>query len=151
MKLILGSDHAGYRLKEAIKKYTKKLGHENLDYGTNSEEPIDYPDISEKVARDVVNKNLKGILVCGSGTGMSIAANKVKGARAALCYDEFTAGVAREHNDANILCLAGRDMSIKKAEKITKVWLETAFSNEERHKRRVEKIKKIETKNLSSR
>lgn len=150
MKLLIGSDHAGYKLKEDIKKFAKKLGHEILDYGTNSEEPVDYPDISERLAKDVVRQNEKGILVCGSGTGMSISANKIKGARAALCYDEFTAKVSREHNDANILCLAGRDMTLVQARRITKAWLEAEFSGEERHRRRVEKIKRIETKNLPS-
>lgn len=148
MRLLIGSDHAGYKLKEEIKKFSKKLGHQVIDYGTTSEEPIDYPDISEKVAKDVVKNNGRGILVCGSGTGMTISANKIRGARAALCYDEFTARVSRAHNDANILCLAGRDMSQKQAKKITKAWLETEFSNEERHKRRVAKIKKLELKNL---
>ena len=146
MKIIIGSDHAGYKLKEDIKEYARKLGHEVIDYGTNSEEPIDYPDISEEVAKEVAKNNLKGILVCGSGTGVSIAANKIKGARASLCYDEFTARIAREHNDANILCLSGRNMSPMQAKKVTKTWLETEFSNEERHKRRVDKIKIMESK-----
>lgn len=144
MNLIIGSDHAGYKLKEVIKNYIQKIGHSIIDYGTNSEKPVDYPEISEKVAKDIVRKNTKGILICGSGTGMTISANKIKGARAVLCYDEFTARVSREHNNANILCLAGKDMSEEQAEKITKVWLETDFSNEERHKRRIKQIEEME-------
>ncbi len=144
MQIIIGSDHAGFKMKEEIRKYVEKLGHKILDYGTNSEESVDYPDIAGKVAGDVVKQKKIGILICGSGTGVTIAANKIKGARAALCFDEFTAKTSREHNDANILCLAGRDMTLGQAKKITKTWLDTEFSNEERHKRRIEKVMRLE-------
>lgn len=144
MQIIIGSDHAGFKMKEEIRKYVEKLGHKISDYGTNSEESVDYPDIAGKVAENVVKQKKLGILVCGSGTGVTIAANKVKGARAALCFDEFTAKTSREHNDANILCLAGLDMTLGQARKITKAWIEAKFSNEERHKRRIEKIMRLE-------
>ncbi len=146
MDVIIGSDHAGFKLKEEIKKFSQKLGYDVSDYGTNSEQSVDYPDIAEKVASDVVKKKKLGILICGSGTGVTIAANKIKGARAALCFDEFTAKTSREHNDANILCLAGRDMELAQAKKVAQAWLQSEFTNEERHKRRIEKVRRLETK-----
>jgi len=144
MKILIGTDHAGFKLKETLKAYIGKLGYDVKDYGADSEESVDYPLIGEKVAKDVSKKKARGILICGSGIGMSMAANKVKGVRAALCHNEYTAEVARTHNDSNILCIGSRDVEKGMAEKIVKKWLETEFSNEERHKRRVDEISKIE-------
>lgn len=144
MKILIGTDHAGFKLKEKLKKYINELGHDVKDYGTNSEESVDYPLIGNKVARDVVKNKVRGILVCGSGIGMSITANKVKGVRAAVCHNEFTAEVSRTHNNSNILCIGSRDVEKGMAKKIVKIWLETEFSNEERHKRRIDEISKIE-------
>jgi ribose 5-phosphate isomerase B len=140
MKIIIASDHAGYKLKEELKQYLKELGHEAEDMGTNSEESVDYPDYGKKAAKEVAKTKSKGILICGSGIGMSMVANKVKGIRAALCHNEYTAKASREHNDANILCLGARDTDRETAKKLTKIFLETEASSEERHKRRVSKI-----------
>lgn len=139
-KMIIGSDHAGFKLKEKIKKYLQELKQPAEDLGTNSEEPVDYPLIAKKVAKEVAKTNSIGILVCGSGIGMCITANKIKGIRAALCYDEETATLSRQHNNANILCLGARTSPAKDYKKIIKKFLTTEPSNEERHKKRVEEM-----------
>lgn len=147
MKIALGSDHGGYQLKENLKKYLKELKVEYQDFGCNSENPVDYPDVGFKIAIEVKNKNYdKGILICGTGIGMSIVANKIKGIRASLCHDVFSARYAREHNDANILTLGGRVIGSGLAKEIVKVWLNTDFSGEERHLKRLNKIKQEEDK-----
>jgi ribose 5-phosphate isomerase B len=147
MKIALGSDHGGYQLKENLKKYLKELNVEYKDFGCNSEKSVDYPDIGFKIAREVKNINYdKGILICGTGIGMSIVANKIKGIRASLCHDVFSARYAREHNDANILTLGGRVIDSGLAKEIVKVWLSTDFSGEERHLKRLNKIKQEEDK-----
>ena len=110
-KVIIGSDHAGFELKEKIKAYLKEQGYKIEDLGTNSKESVDYPLYGKKVAQKVAKTNSIGILVCGSGIGMTMTANKVKGIRAALCYDQETAILAREHNNSNILCLVSRTKS----------------------------------------
>ncbi len=111
-----------------------------MDLGAYSDKPVDYPLIGKKVAEKVAKSDSIGILICGSGIGMCMAANKIKGIRAALCYDEETAKAAREHNNANILCLGARTKSSKDYEKIIKTFLKTAFSKEERHRRRVKQM-----------
>lgn len=147
MKIALGSDHGGYQLKENLKKYLKELKVEYQDFGCNSENPVDYPDVGFKIATEVKNRNYdKGILICGTGVGMSIVANKIKGIRASLCHDVFSARYAREHNDANILTLGGRVIGSGLAKEIVKVWLNTDFSGEERHLKRLNKIKQEEDK-----
>ncbi|GAF75665.1 unnamed protein product [marine sediment metagenome] len=147
MKIALGSDHGGYQLKENLKKYLKELKVEYVDFGCENEKPVDYPDIGFKVAIDVKSgKYDRGILICGTGIGMSVVANKVRGIRAAFCYNEFTARCAREHNDANILVLGGRVIGSGLAKEIVKVWLNTKFSQEEKHINRLNKIKKEEDK-----
>lgn len=147
MKIALGSDHGGYQLKENLKKYLKELKVEYKDFGCNSEKSVDYPDIGFKIAIEVKNRNYdKGILICGTGIGMSIVANKIKGIRASLCHDVFSARYAREHNDANILTLGGRVIDSGLAKEIVKVWLNTDFSGEERHLKRLNKIKQEEDK-----
>lgn len=147
MKIALGSDHGGYQLKENLKKYLKELNVEYKDFGCNSEKSVDYPDIGFKIAREVKNRNYdKGILICSTGIGMSIVANKIKGIRASLCHDVFSARYAREHNDANILTLGGRVIDSGLAKEIVKVWLNTDFSGEERHLKRLNKIKQEEDK-----
>jgi ribose 5-phosphate isomerase B len=144
MKIIIGSDHAGFKLKEEIKEFLKGLKHKVKDYGTDSEESVDYPSYGHKVATDVAKDKSVGILVCGSGIGMSIVANKVNGIRAALCHDEYTAEAARKHNNANVLCLGSRVLEGKDAKGIVKKFLETKASTEDRHKRRVLEIKDLE-------
>jgi len=135
-KIIIGADHAGFELKEKI----KQLGYDIEDLGAFSEKPVDYPLIGKKVAQKVAKTNSIGILVCGSGIGMCITANKIKGVRAALCYDEETAKLAREHNNANILCLGARTQSSKNYKKIIKKFLTTDSSKVERHVRRVKQM-----------
>lgn len=145
MKIIIGSDHAGYRIKEKIKNYLDKLKINYEDVGADSfEEKDDYPDFAAKAARKVAkDKNTKGILVCGTGVGICIAANKVKGIRAVAAYDSYTAKMSRNHNNANILCLRGRNFPFWKTKMILKTWLDSGFSGDERHKRRIAKIEKI--------
>ena len=142
--IALGADHGGVLLKEAIKKY---LDSENIvyqDFGTFDEESIDYAPIAVKVARTIMSgKAEKGILCCGTGIGMSMAANKVKGIRAAVCTNEFCAEMTRRHNNANILCLGGRVIDEEKAVTLAKIFLETPFEGG-RHQRRIDEIASIE-------
>ena len=145
-KIFIGSDHAGFKLKGKIKEFLNKLGYDCEDLGAFNEEPSDYPETALKVAREVVVSNSKGILLCGTGLGEAIVANKLKGIRATNCFNEYTAKMSREHNNSNLLCLGARVLKVDEAKKITKIWLTTEFSKEERHKRRVEKIKQIEDK-----
>lgn len=147
MKIALGSDHGGYQLKENLKECLMELNVEYVDFGCENEKSVDYPDIGFKVAIDVKSgKYDRGILICGTGIGMSVVANKVRGIRAALCHNEFTARCAREHNDANILVLGGKVIGSGLAKEIVKVWLNTKFSQEERHINRLTKIKQEENK-----
>ncbi len=142
MKIALASDHAGYKLKEAIKEYLTE--YEVIDFGTNSTESMDYPDTGFKAAETVAKgKCERGILICGSGLGMSIVANKVKGIRAALCNSVELARLSRQHNDANILVLQGRFISKKQAGDIIKTWFSTEFDGG-RHQRRIDKISRYE-------
>ena len=146
MKVIIASDHAGYKLKEKIIKYLRGKKIEYQDLGTDSLSSVDYPDyairVAEKVAR---SRNTRGILVCGTGTGMTIAANKVKGIRAVAAYDAYSAKMSRIDNDSNVLGLRGRFFPYEKVKKIISIWLNTPFSEEERHKRRLNKIADYES------
>ena len=147
MKIALGSDHGGYQLKENMKKYLKEQNIEYVDFGCQSEKSVDYPDVGFKVAIEVKKgKYNKGILICGTGIGMSVIANKVRGIRAALCNNEFIARCSREHNDSNILVLGGRVIGPGLAKAIVKIWLDTKFSQEERHINRLNKITQKEDK-----
>lgn len=146
MKIAIGADHAGYHLKQDVLDYVQYLGYECQDFGTHNAEAIDYPDIALKVAQAVAQGTFdRGILICGTGVGMSITANKVRGIRAAVCGDTFTAHASREHNDANILCMGGRVIGPGLAQDIVKIWLETSFSQGERHVRRVAKMSALDT------
>ncbi len=143
MKVALGSDHAGFKLKEIIKNYLKRKKIEFEDFGTHSEESVDYPDYAFPVAEAVARGEFdRGILTCGSGVGATIVANKVKGIRAVNAYDTYTAKQSRQHGDCNVLCLAGKKLARAKATKIVDIWLKTEFSGEERHLRRIRKIEK---------
>lgn len=142
MKVIVGSDHAGLKLKEHLKGLLQKWGHEVVDVGTHSTESTDYPDFGEAVGRKVVEQQAMGLAVCGSGIGISIAANKVPGVRAALVGDATAARLSRQHNDANVLCLGERLVGPALAEDALKTFLETPFEGG-RHARRVEKLDKI--------
>ncbi|MFG6328196.1 MAG: ribose 5-phosphate isomerase B [Lachnospiraceae bacterium] len=136
--IALGSDQGGFGLKQEVIKHLQEKGLEYKDYGSYDEKPCDYPVYAKKVANAIVSGECdKGILICGTGIGISIAANKVKGIRAALCHDTFSAQATREHNDANILAMGARVIGPGHALKIVDTFLETEFSNEERHVRRV--------------
>ena len=138
MKIALGADHGGFEYKNKISDLLKKEGYDVTDFGTYSKESCDYPVFAKKVAEAVSTGVCdRGILICGTGIGMSIVANKFKGIRAALCSDTFSAKATREHNDSNILCMGERVITFDKAEEITRIWLETEFSGEERHIRRI--------------
>ncbi len=144
MKIAIGSDHGGFKLKEVIKEYLIKKGYEISDFGCYSEESVDYPDYAERVAKAVSNGEYDlGVLMCGTGIGISIAANKVKGIRAALCHDGLTARLAKQHNNANIICMGGRTTGIETAKDIIDNFLESKFEGG-RHLRRINKIKDIE-------
>ena len=144
MKIAIGSDHRGFEAKEQIKAIIHQLSHESIDFGTTSNSPVDYPDVAYLAAMAVSKKQAdKAILICGTGIGMCIAANKIKGIRAALCHDELTAQISRHHNDANILCISGDMTGEVLLRKMVEVWLSTEFSGG-RHKRRVRKIMAIE-------
>lgn len=144
MRVAIGADHAGYTLKEDLKRYLQALGHEVEDHGTDSEEPADYPPICAAVARSVRDGRAeRGVLVGGSGQGEQIAANKVRGARAALCNDLFTAFLSRSHNDANLVAIGARIVAPTLAREILKTWLTTPFEGE-RHERRIDQIAEIE-------
>ncbi len=143
MKVAIGSDHAGFELKEKVLKHLQDKGVDITDYGTKSETSCDYNDVALQVSKDVRDKVMdRGILICGTGVGMSIQANKVEGIRAALVHDMFTARDTRRHNDSNILTFGGRILGFELANAITDIWLETEFSGEDRHVRRVSKLTK---------
>ena len=144
MKIAVGSDHRGFEAKQQIKAIIAELGHECIDFGTNDNNPVDFPDPAYSVAMAVSKKQVdRAILVCATGIGMSIAANKVGGIRAALCHDELSTQISRDHNDANILCLSGDQIGEILLRKIGEKWLNTEFSGG-RHERRVRKIRAIE-------
>lgn len=148
MHLALGCDHRGLNLKKAIARFLTEKGHSYQDFGFYDSTPVDYPDIAQKVAEGVARGEFDhGILVCSTGIGMSIAANKVPGVRAALCYDIFTASRAREHNDANVLCLGGSIIGESLAQEILAVYLSTRFEGG-RHIKRLEKIRALESKGM---
>ena len=140
MIIPIASDHAGYEAKEKVKKLVEELGHMPVDFGTHSEESVDYPDFAVQVAQKVNDgEHEKGILVCGSGQGMCMTANKFKDVRAALVYDEDSAKLTRQHNNANVLCLPGRSLTDQQLKTIIELWLDTEFDGG-RHQRRVDKI-----------
>ncbi len=144
MKIGLASDHGGYELKEHIREHLEKKGIEYIDYGTNSEESVDYPDYGRKAGEAIMSGEVdRAIVVCGTGIGISLAANKVKGVRCALCGDSYSARMSREHNNANALALGGRVIGKDLALEIVDIWLRTEFAGG-RHERRVNKISEIE-------
>ena len=148
MKIAIASDHAGFPEKEQLKAVLDELGIQYEDLGTRSTESVDYPDYARKVAEEVAQGKVdQGLLVCGSGTGMAIAANKVPGVRAAVAWNEETARLAREHNDANILALGGRMMPFEELAKIVRAWFAAQFGGG-RHSLRVDKIREIEQEEL---
>jgi ribose 5-phosphate isomerase B len=143
-KIAIGSDHAGFEAKEKAKTELASLGVEVVDKGADSLDSVDYPDFGAAVARAVASGEVeRGVLVCGSGIGISIAANKIPGARAALCWNEETARLAREHNDANVLCFGSRFIEPEQAARMVRIFLETDFAGG-RHSQRVEKLSALD-------
>ncbi|MFH1133943.1 MAG: RpiB/LacA/LacB family sugar-phosphate isomerase [Nanoarchaeota archaeon] len=138
MQLAIGADHAGFRLKEDLKKELSGISF--VDVGTHSEDPVDYPDIADKLCTLLVKEHIQGILICSTGIGMCMAANRNPKIRAALGYSTEAARLSRLHNNANVLCLASRTMKAEDAIEIAKAWLDTRFSGEERHVRRLSKF-----------
>jgi ribose 5-phosphate isomerase B len=149
MKIALGADHAGFEEKEKLKKTLDEIGVEYEDFGTNSLDSVDYPDFAQKVGRAVASGEVEqGIVVCGSGIGIAIAANKIHGIRAAQAWNEETARLARQHNDANVLSIGARVIPEEEIPKIVKAWFEAKFEGG-RHERRIEKISKLENEQES--
>lgn len=145
--IALGNDHAGLELKNAIKAHLDERKIEYKDFGTYTEDSCDYAVFAEKTARAVASGECElGILCCGTGVGISMAANKVRGIRAACCSDLFSAEMTRRHNDANILCMGGRVVSVERALELADIFLDTPFSNEERHIRRIAQITDLENR-----
>ncbi len=143
--IYIGADHAGFNLKEELKKYLKELGYEFEDLGNKElDSQDDYPDFAFQVAKKVVETKGQGILICATGSGICMAANKVRGVRGSVAWDEFTALQAKEHNNANIICLAGKVLDVEAAKKIIRLWLEADYAGEERHTRRLGKIEQGE-------
>lgn len=147
MKIAMGADHAGFRLKDEIGQALRDMGHEVEDFGCHSADSIDYPDYAFPVCEKVASGEAdRGILICGTGIGMSIAANKVPGIRCALVHDLFSAKATREHNDTNVLAMGERVIGPGVALEIAKVWIETEFSQAARHQNRINKLKSLEHK-----
>ena len=149
MKLVVGSDHAGFQLKNEMATLLKSLGHDVLDVGAYDERPSDYPDFAEAVGRAVLDGRAeRGVLICGSGVGASVAANKLIGIRAGMCHDTYSAHQGVEHDNINVLVLGSRVVGVKLAEDLVKAFLGAQFTQEERHVRRLAKVKALEDKML---
>ncbi len=145
MRVALGADHAGFELKQMLSEHLRSLGHDVLDLGANSSEPSDYPDFAEAVGRAVVEGRAeRGVLVCGSGVGAAVAANKLPGIRAGLCHDTYSAHQGVEHDDMNVLVLGSRVIGPELARELVQVFLKATFSGEERHRRRLAKVAALE-------
>lgn len=148
MRIAVGSDHRGAHLKDKITAYLKSSGHDVTDVGTSGDESVDYPDFASVVGQKVSSGDIeRGILICGTGIGMAIAANKYPGVRAAPCNDEVTAEISRRHNNLNVLCLSADLLSPRMVERMVEVWINTEFEGG-RHARRLEKITDIEAKQI---
>jgi RpiB/LacA/LacB family sugar-phosphate isomerase len=152
MRVVVGADHAGFVLKQEIAEDLRRRGHEVLDVGTNSTAPVDYPDSAEAVGRAVTEGRAeRGVLVCGSGVGASVAANKLPGVRAAVCHDAYSAHQGVEHDDMNVLVLGGRIVGPALAHELVEAFLAARFSGDERHVRRLDKVKALEARFSSNR
>jgi RpiB/LacA/LacB family sugar-phosphate isomerase len=147
MKIVIGSDHAGFQLKVAMGDLLRSMNQEVLDVGAFNENPSDYPDFAEAVGRAILDRKAeRGVLICGSGVGASVAANKLTGVRAAVCHDTYSAHQGVEHDDMNVLVLGSRIVGVKLAEDLVKGYLAAKFTNEDRHVRRLAKVKALESK-----
>src|SRR5271155_3070308 len=151
MKLVVGADHAGFPLKEEVRGYLERLGHEAIDVGAYNTEPSDYPDFAEAVGRVLIaGRAERGILICGSGVGVNVAANKLPGIRAGMCHDTYSAHQGVEHDNINVLVLGSRVIGVALAHDLVTVFLGAKFTNEERHVRRLAKVKALEVKFAAS-
>ena len=147
MRVIIGSDHAGFGLKSDLAAFLRAEGHEVIDVGTRSTDPVDYPDFAEAVSHSVLSgEGERGILICGSGVGASVAANKVRGIRAGLCHDTYSAHQGVEHDEMNVLVLGSRVIGVQLARELAHAFLQARFTGEERHVRRLNKVKAIEAR-----
>jgi RpiB/LacA/LacB family sugar-phosphate isomerase len=145
MRIVVGADHAGFEMKQVLADYLRQRGHEVIDKGTDSDDPVDYPDFAEAVSGVLLaGQAERGVLVCGSGVGASVSANKIPGIRAGLCHDTYSAHQGVEHDDMNILVLGARVIGVEMARELVDHFLAAKFNGEERHRRRVEKIKALE-------
>ena len=145
MRIVVGADHAGYDLKQVLAAYLRHRGHEVVDVGTNSDDPVDYPDYAAALSQAILDGRAeRGVLICGSGVGSSVAANKIPGIRAGLCHNTYSARQGVEHDDMNVLVLGARVIGIEVARDLVDSFLSAKFNGEERHRRRVEKIKALE-------
>jgi RpiB/LacA/LacB family sugar-phosphate isomerase len=145
MRIVVGADHRGYALKETIAAQLRSSGHDVVDVGTDSEAPVDYPDYAAAVGKAILRgEGERGILICGSGVGASIAANKLPGVRAGLCHDTYSAHQGVEHDDMNLLCMGSRVIGPELALELTSVFLAACFSGDERHRRRLAKVQELE-------
>jgi ribose 5-phosphate isomerase B len=149
MRIAIGADHAGFELKQMLVAHLRELGHDVEDLGTQSADPVDYPDYAEAVADALLQGRAeRGILICGSGVGASVAANKVPGIRAGLCHDTYSARQGVEHDDLNVLVLGARVIGPELAKELVRAFLNARFSGEERHRRRLEKLRQLEARFL---
>ena len=145
MRIAVGADHAGFQLKQNVAAYLRELGHEVIDLGTTSTEPVDYPDYAEAVGKTMLEGHAeRAVLICGSGVGASVSANKLPGIRGAMCHDTYSAHQGVEHDDMNVLVLGARIIGIELARELVRTFLAAKFTREERHVRRVGKIKALE-------
>jgi ribose 5-phosphate isomerase B len=145
MRVAIGADHAGFSLKQELVARVRSLGYKVLDLGTNSAAPVDYPDYAEAVGKAITDGRAeRGVLICGSGVGASVAANKIAGIRAAVCHDTYSAHQGVEHDDMNVLVLGARVIGPELARELVRVYLEARFSGEARHRRRLEKVARLE-------
>jgi RpiB/LacA/LacB family sugar-phosphate isomerase len=145
MRIVVGADHAGFELKQSLAAYLRERGHEVIDKGTDSTEAVDYPDFAEAVGKALVaGQAERAVLICGSGVGASVSANKIPGVRAAVCHDSYSARQGVEHDDMNVLVLGARIVGVELARELVNHFLAAKFSDEERHRRRVAKIKALE-------
>lgn len=147
MRIVIGSDHAGFELKSTIVSYIQDLGHQIIDVGTNNAEPVDYPEYAEAVGKAILEERAdRGIMICGSGVGASIAVNKLPGIRAGLCHDTYSAHQGVEHDNINVLIMGARVIGIETARELVRAYIGAEFTEEERHLRRLDKVSKLEEK-----
>jgi len=147
MRVVLGSDHAGFEMKQKILAHVQKLGHQVLDVGTHDSSPADYPDYAEALGMAIINNQAdRGILICGSGVGASIAVNKIPGIRGGVCHDSYSAHQGVEHDNMNVLIMGARVIGVELAYDLVGIFLDAQFSCEERHLRRLAKLQKLEAK-----